>query len=99
MSTAKHTPKPFLRDVATIDPLAIDELKREWPKGCAPPVGYVQWSDWAEAQTLHGLNQKWCKWCERFFFPQEKPSHLRCSPGSARRAQKLTKNEKSEMKS
>jgi hypothetical protein len=73
------TPMPFLREVATIDPLAVDELKHEWPKGCAPPVGYVPWSNWAEAQTLHGLKQTLCDKCERYYFPQEKPSHMRCA--------------------
>jgi hypothetical protein len=59
---------------------SIRELKREWPKGCAAPSGYTEWADWAEAQTAHGLEQSHCDWCKRWYFPQEKPQHMRCKP-------------------
>jgi hypothetical protein len=75
MSTL-HRDNP--RIVPTTDPLALDELKRLWPKGCAAPDGYVDWHNWAEAQGAHGLKQERCKRCRRFYFPQEKPEHMTC---------------------
>jgi len=54
------------------------ELKAEYPKGCAPPAGYVAWHEWAEAQGAHGLTQKQCERCWKYYFPQEKPSHMTC---------------------
>lgn len=47
------------------------QLMEAYPAGCAPPKGYVEWFDWAEAQHLHGLRQKKCKHCALWLFPQE----------------------------
>lgn len=47
-------------------------LKRDWPKGSMPPAGYADWHEWAEAQELHGLKQRWCRACLTYLFPQEK---------------------------
>lgn len=47
------------------------ELKARWPAGSAAPSGYVDWHEWAEAQTLHGLKQRLCVTCGRYRFPQE----------------------------
>lgn len=75
----QHLPYTSVRIVKTADPLALDELKRDWPKGCAPPTGYVEWHNWAEAQDAHGLKQKRCERCRFWFFPQEAPSHINCT--------------------
>jgi hypothetical protein len=76
----RETAFTSVRLVTTIHPDAIDELKSDWPKGCAPPTRYVEWHNWAEAQDAHGLKQTPCKHCKRFFFPQEKSAHMRCQP-------------------
>lgn len=51
----------------------------DWPKGCAPPSGYIAWHSWAEAQHKYGLRQKQCSRCRLWFFPQEAPSHINCT--------------------
>jgi hypothetical protein len=76
---SKTEPYTHVRSVKTTDPLAIDDLKRDWPKGCAPPTGYVEWHNWAEAQDAHGLKQTRCKRCALWFFPQEAPAHINCT--------------------
>jgi hypothetical protein len=75
---AEH-PRLVSRIVKTTDPLALDDLKRLWPKGCAAPDGYVDWHNWAEAQDAHGLKQTRCKQCRLYFFPQEAPEHVGCA--------------------
>jgi hypothetical protein len=57
------------------------ELRKRWPKGCAPPTGYCDWSEWAEAQYLHGLKQGNCEDCGRYCFPQELNEHGTCLDG------------------
>lgn len=47
-------------------------LMDQYPKGCDKPEGYGDFFDWAEAQTLHGLEQKYCEGCHRWLFPQQK---------------------------
>lgn len=53
-------------------------IRESFPKGSAPPTGYVDWHNWAEAQDSFGLKQKQCSRCERWFFPQEASSHMTC---------------------
>jgi len=53
----------------------VSQIKKAWPKGCQPPAGYVDWSEWAEAQDAHGLLQTQCRHCKRYFFPQEADRH------------------------
>jgi hypothetical protein len=72
-------PYTLVRVVKTSDPLARFELMKDWPKGCAPPTGYVEWHNWAEAQDGHGLKQERCSRCKLWFFPQEAPSHINCT--------------------
>jgi len=40
-------------------------------KGSQPPLGYVQWHEWAEAQLKVGLYQEQCPRCHLWRFPQE----------------------------
>lgn len=51
-------------------------LKREYPKGCLPPSGYVDWHEWAEAQIAHGLTQTQCEKCGLWLFPQDVEMHV-----------------------
>ena len=51
-------------------------LKQLYPKGCAPPSGYVAWHQWAKAQGAHGLKQTRCEQCRRYLFPQELSGHV-----------------------
>jgi hypothetical protein len=79
-----HSRKAAIRDASQYQSIA--KLKREWPKGCAPPPGYLAWSDWAEAQTAHGLEQTLCDWCKRYYFPVESADHVFCrAAASAKR--------------
>jgi uncharacterized OB-fold protein len=40
--------------------------------GSQPPIGYVEWFEWAAVQHKAGLRQKECKTCGLWFYPQEK---------------------------
>jgi hypothetical protein len=44
-----------------------------------PPEGYVEWHDWADAQTKAGNKQKKCPECDHWFFPSEKHDEENCS--------------------
>lgn len=48
------------------------EAMRFFPKGCKPPMGYLAWHEWAEAQANHGLKQEQCPCCKKWLFPQER---------------------------
>lgn len=44
-------------------------------KGDMPPSGYVDWHEWARTQHRGGLRQSWCRFNERYEFPQEHRAH------------------------
>lgn len=39
--------------------------------GDPPPVGYVDWHEWAQAQMRAGLRARQCRHCKLYHFPQE----------------------------
>jgi hypothetical protein len=57
---------------------SLKDIKRAFPKGSAPPTGYVDWHNWAEAQDAFGLKQAQCHRCKLWIFPQERPNHMTC---------------------
>lgn len=44
---------------------------QDFHPGDPPPVGYLDWHEWAQVQTAAGLEQERCCRCSRFKFPQE----------------------------
>jgi hypothetical protein len=56
-----------------------EEFMRYYPSGCPRPDGYVEFFEWAEAQAGHGLKQRKCRRCQRYYFPQEYAAHV-CKP-------------------
>lgn len=43
--------------------------------GSMPPLGYLAWHEWADAQVKGGLKQSQCKECGLWYFPQESINH------------------------
>lgn len=43
-----------------------------FPKvGSQPPIGYMEWHEWADVQYKAGLRQRICPRCSKWRFPQE----------------------------
>jgi hypothetical protein len=47
------------------------EFSGVYEVGSLPPPGYVDRSDWADAQLVGGLSQSQCPMCRNWKFPQE----------------------------
>lgn len=64
-------------------PTERQQFMRQWPKGAPKPKGYIDFFEWAEAQSGHGLRQKRCPDCQRYNFPQERDGSDKCGGGCA----------------